>query len=34
VIMGVNLLVATVVIGANLVTDVAYCLIDPRISYR
>jgi peptide/nickel transport system permease protein len=34
VIMGVNLLVATVVIGANLVTDIAYCLIDPRISYR
>jgi peptide/nickel transport system permease protein len=34
VIMGVNLLVATVVIGANLVTDLAYCLIDPRISYR
>jgi peptide/nickel transport system permease protein len=33
VIMGVNLLVATVVIGANLLTDLAYCLIDPRISY-
>ena len=34
VIMGVNLMVATVVISANLVTDLAYCLIDPRISYR
>ncbi len=34
VIMGVNLLVAAVVITANLVTDIAYCLIDPRISYR
>jgi peptide/nickel transport system permease protein len=34
VIMGVNLLVATVVIGANLLTDLAYCFIDPRISYK
>jgi peptide/nickel transport system permease protein len=34
VIMGVNLLVSAVVIGANLLTDIAYCLIDPRISYR
>ena len=33
VIMGVNLLVATIVIAANLVTDLAYCVIDPRISY-
>jgi peptide/nickel transport system permease protein len=33
VIMGVNLLVAAVVITANLLTDLAYCLIDPRISY-
>ncbi|HEV8674275.1 MAG TPA: ABC transporter permease [Methylomirabilota bacterium] len=33
VIMGVNLLVATIVIAANLLTDLAYCLIDPRISY-
>jgi peptide/nickel transport system permease protein len=34
IIMGVNLLVATIVIGANLLTDIAYCLIDPRITYR
>jgi peptide/nickel transport system permease protein len=34
VIMGVNLLVSTVVIGANLVTDLAYSVIDPRISSR
>jgi len=34
VILGVNLMVATVVISANLLTDLAYCLIDPRISYR
>jgi peptide/nickel transport system permease protein len=34
VIMGVNLIVAAMVIGANLVTDVAYCFIDPRISYK
>jgi peptide/nickel transport system permease protein len=34
VIMGVNLVVAGVVITANLVTDLAYTLIDPRISYQ
>jgi peptide/nickel transport system permease protein len=34
VIMGVNLLVAAVVIGANLLTDLAYSLIDPRITYK
>src|SRR5437899_1585710 len=33
VIMGVNVMVATVVIVANLLTDLAYCVIDPRISY-
>ena len=32
--MGVNLIVAAVVITGNLVTDLAYCVIDPRISYR
>jgi peptide/nickel transport system permease protein len=34
VIMGVNLLVGALVITANLLTDLVYCLIDPRISYR
>jgi len=34
VIMGVNLMIAAVVIGANLLTGIAYCLIDPRIAYR
>jgi peptide/nickel transport system permease protein len=34
VIMGVNLIVAAVVILGNLLTDIAYCFIDPRISYR
>jgi len=34
VIMGVNLLVGAVVITANLITDLVYCLIDPRISYK
>ena len=33
IIMGVNLLVAAIVITANLVTYLAYSLIDPRISY-
>jgi peptide/nickel transport system permease protein len=33
VIMGVNLVVAAVVITANLLTDLAYTLIDPRIAY-
>lgn len=34
IIMGVNLLVAGVVITANLLTDIAYCLIDPRITFK
>jgi peptide/nickel transport system permease protein len=34
IIMGVNLLVASVVITANLLTDLAYGLVDPRITYR
>jgi peptide/nickel transport system permease protein len=34
VIMGVNLIVAAGVILGNLLTDIAYCFIDPRISYR
>ena len=27
-------MIAAVVIAANLLTDIAYCLIDPRIAYR
>jgi len=27
-------MVAAIVITANLLTDLAYCVIDPRISYR
>src|SRR5262249_33655079 len=34
VIMGVNLMVAAVVIGANLITVLAHCVSDPRIAYR
>ena len=34
VLMGVNIMIATVVIVANLLADIAYCLIDPRIAYR
>jgi peptide/nickel transport system permease protein len=34
VIMGVNLVVAAVVITANLLTDLAYTVLDPRISYQ
>jgi len=34
VIMGVNLVVAVVVVTANLLTDLAYTVIDPRISYQ
>jgi len=34
IIMGVNLLIAAVVITANLLTDLAYGLLDPQITYR
>jgi len=34
IIMGVNLLIAAVVITANLLTDLAYGFVDPRITYR
>jgi peptide/nickel transport system permease protein len=34
VIMGINLLIAVVVICANLVTDLTYAAIDPRIRYE
>lgn len=34
VIMGVNLMVALVVLVSNLVTDIAYAFVDPRIRYE
>lgn len=33
VLMGINLLTALIVVGFNLLSDVAYALLDPRISY-
>jgi ABC-type dipeptide/oligopeptide/nickel transport system permease component len=33
VIQGVNLTLATIVIGMNLCTDLAYAYLDPRIRY-
>lgn len=33
-VQGVTLLVATTYVFANLITDVAYSLVDPRITYR
>jgi peptide/nickel transport system permease protein len=33
VIQGVNLALATIVIGMNLCTDLAYAYLDPRIRY-
>ena len=33
VIMGVGLLTAVVVLTANLITDIIYALVDPRIKY-
>lgn len=32
-IMGITLVLATVILLANLLTDVAYAVIDPRIRY-
>ena len=34
VIMGITVLVAITVLVGNLVTDLVYGLLDPRISYR
>ena len=33
-IMGMNLVTAIVILTANLVTDVTYAFVDPRIRYR
>jgi peptide/nickel transport system permease protein len=34
VVQSVNLIVATMVVGLNLVTDLSYAFLDPRIRYR
>ena len=34
VVQGVNLIVATLVVGLNLVIDLTYAFLDPRIRYR
>jgi len=32
--MGLNLLAAVIVVAANLLTDIIYSLVDPRIKYE
>ena len=34
VIMGITMVVSTVVILSNLLTDIVYTIVDPRIHYR
>jgi peptide/nickel transport system permease protein len=34
VVQGVNLLLASIIVLMNLLTDLTYALIDPRIRYR
>jgi peptide/nickel transport system permease protein len=34
VVQGVNLLLAAIIVGMNLLTDLTYAWIDPRIRYR
>ncbi len=34
IIMGANLVIAVMVLAANLLTDIAYSVVDPRISYE
>ena len=31
---GVNLVIATVVVGANLLVDISYAYLDPRVRYK
>jgi peptide/nickel transport system permease protein len=32
--MGLNMFTAILVLGANLLTDIAYAIVDPRIKYE
>jgi peptide/nickel transport system permease protein len=32
--MGLNMISAVLVLGANIVADIAYALVDPRITYE
>ncbi|WP_461204797.1 ABC transporter permease [Clostridium sp. DL1XJH146] len=32
--MGLNFIAAIIVLGANLITDILYCVVDPRIKYN
>jgi peptide/nickel transport system permease protein len=34
VVQGVNLLIASIIVGANLLVDVTYAYLDPRIRYQ
>jgi peptide/nickel transport system permease protein len=34
IIMGANLVIAVVVLLANLVTDITYAIVDPRVRYE
>ena len=31
---GINLIIATAVVGANLLVDISYAYLDPRVRYR
>jgi peptide/nickel transport system permease protein len=31
--MGINLIAAVAVFAANLLTDIAYAVVDPRVAY-
>jgi peptide/nickel transport system permease protein len=34
IIMGANLLIAIFVLAANLITDITYALVDPRVRFE
>jgi peptide/nickel transport system permease protein len=33
VVMGISVITAVLVVGANLLADIVYAIVDPRISY-